>query len=260
MITTQQARMLGLHSNEKKTLNLLMMTKEGLTATAISEKISIPRTTINFYLKRLAKKGWVKKIVSKDSQYPLWFIKDTNEIKDIMAGFFTFLGITPSVLHTTTIKEGYECVMHAYNKILEAKKTERVYIIQGNRTPSATMENLPAKFIEKFLAVQKQKKIILEGVTSKKALSLFYNMNQKELLSHHHRLAVVYVLPDEYLNFDAEIFVFRNNVIIVQAIVGKSMIIQDENVALALKKIIELIEQYAEKVDINAFISNLIKK
>lgn len=261
MITIPQAELLGLTSQEKKVLNLLVTSKESLTATAISGHISEPRTTVNFYLKKLLNKGWVEKVKSPKSQYPLWRLNDEKKIiRDTISSFFTLMGITQNALATLTTREGYEQVKAAYERILEAGKTERVFVIQGSHSPSATLKNLPIEFIEEMHTTQKQKQIILEGITSEKGLSVFNGMTPRELQSHYGRLTVVYVIPDEYLDFDAEIFIFKNSIIIIQPGTAKSHIINDENVALALKKLIEFIEQYAQKVDVNSHIKELIKK
>lgn len=258
MITMPQAGLLGLTSQEKKILNSLVHTSD-VTATAISDHVSEPRTTVNFYLKKLLDKGWVKRVISQESQYPLWCLNDKNSIKNTLSSFFTLVGITPTVLTTTTIKEGYEQVKIAYEKILEAGKAERVFVIQGSHTPFAALQNLPIEFIEKIHTVQKQKPIILDGITSEKALSLFNRMTERELRSHYGRLTVVYVIPDEYLDFDAEIFIFQNSIIIIQPEAANSFIIQDESTARALKMLIEFMKQYAQKVDMNTYIKKLLK-
>jgi len=260
MITSDQAALLGVPSQEKKILNLLMTSKIGLTATAISDHVSEPRTTVNFYLKKLLDKGWVKKIKSPESQYPLWCLNDKSSIKNTLLGFFTLVGITPTALTTVTVKEGYEQIKDAYEKILEVGKTERVFVIQGSHSPFATIKNLPVEFIEKMHETQKQKPIILEGITSNSGLSVFDDMTMRELRSHYGRLTVVYVIPDEYLDFDAEIFIFKNSIVIIQPDTATSLVIKDENIALALKKLIEFIELYAQKVDVNSYIKELIEK
>ena len=251
---------MGMSFQEKKILNLLTTSKFSLTATAISDRVSEPRTTVNFHLNKLLIKGWIKKIKSPESQYPLWCLNDKSNIKNTLLGFFTPIGITPTGLKTVSVKEGYEQVKVAYEKILEVGKTERVFVIQGSRAPSAALENLPIDFIEKIHTTQKRKTIILEGITSEKGLSVFKNMTSRELQSHYGRLTVVYVIPDEYLDFDAEIFIFQNSIIIIQPVARKSLIVQDKNTAQALKMLIEFMKQYAEKVDLNAYINELIKK
>lgn len=260
MITSKQASLLGMPSQEKKILSLLVTSKIGLTATAISDHVSEPRTTVNFYLKKLLKKGWMKKIKSPESQYPLWCLSDKSDIRNTLLDFFSLVGIMPTALTTATVREGCEQVEAAYERILEAGKTERVFVIQGSRAPLAALQNLPIEFIEKMHTVHKQKPIILEGITSKKTISLFDGMTLRELKSHYGRLTVAYVIPDEYLDFDAEIFVIQNSVIIIQPMATKSFIIKDENTARALKMLIAFMEQYAEKVDMNSYIKERIEK
>lgn len=260
MITMPQAELLGLASQEKKVLNLLVTSKDSLTATAISDHVSEPRTTINFYLRKLLDRGWIEKVKSPGSQYPLWRLNDKRKIKDIVSSFFALFGITQNALATLTAKEGYEQVKAAYERILEAGETERVFVIQGSHSPFATLKNLPIEFIEEMHTVQKRKPIILEGITSEKGLSVFNGMTKRELQSHYGRLTVVYVIPDEYLDFDAEIFIFKNSIIIIQSEVAKSFIFKDENIARALKKLIEFIEQSAQKVDVNSYIKELLEK
>ena len=62
MINAEQANLLEFSPQEKKILNLLAENQKGLTATAISTLVKEPRTTVNFYLKRLAEMGWARKI------------------------------------------------------------------------------------------------------------------------------------------------------------------------------------------------------
>ncbi|MBI4088898.1 hypothetical protein HY415_02275 [Candidatus Kaiserbacteria bacterium] len=259
MLTSKQASLLGMLSQEKKILNLLITSKNNLTATAISKHVSEPRTTVNFYLGKLLHKGWTKKVKSPESPYPLWCLNDKSNIRDTILSFFTLVGVTPAMLTTVTAKEGYEQIKAAYEKILEVGKTERVFVIQGSRAPSAVLKNLPIEFIEEMHATQKQKPIILEGITGEKGLLIFNNMTPRELRSHYGRLTVVYLIPDEYLDFDAEIFVFKENIIVIEPESAKSLIIKDENLTHSLRLLISFIEQQGEKVDVNEHIKQLIE-
>lgn len=258
MITVKQASLFGLSPQEKKVLNLLAPSKKPLTATAISSLVKEPRTTINFYLRKLSLKGWVKRTKISKYPYPLWYLSEKSEIKNSIFDSLSTMGVPLDTLATTTTREGYEQVIAAYEKILEVGKTERVIVIQGSIAPSAALLNLPTEFIERIHSTQKQKRIILEGVTSNKGLSVFKNMSLRELKSHHGRLTVVHIIPDEYLNFDAEIFLFHHKAIIIQPSSSRALIIDDENTTQALNMLFNFIKEHAEKIDLNAYIKSWI--
>ncbi len=260
MINAEQANLLEFSPQEKKILNLLAENQKGLTATAISTLVKEPRTTVNFYLKRLAEMGWARKIKQTGYPYPLWYLVEKNEIKNTVSGFFASLGINADTTITTTATNGYEQVLEAYEKILAAGKTERVFVIQGRQAPEAALKILPIEFVEKMHAGHKHKEIILEGIASEKSMAMFEQMSVRELRSHYGRLAVVYLIPDQYLNFDAEIFVFQDNIIIIQPAAKKALIIRDQNTAHALRLLISFIEIHAQKINVNEYIQELIEK
>ncbi|OHA59911.1 MAG: hypothetical protein A2589_02625 [Candidatus Vogelbacteria bacterium RIFOXYD1_FULL_46_19] len=260
MLNAQQTSLFGLSTQEKKIVNLLNKSRVGLTATKIGVLVAEPRTTVNFYLNKLSDRGWVDKIKTTKSRYPLWFLKERNEIKNSLSGFFSSVGITLPGLTTLASKEGYEQVRTAYEKIIEVGKAERVFVVQGSRAPFAALKKLPTEFIERIHVAQKQKPIILEGITSRKSLSVFEKMSLRELKSHYGRLTIVYLVPDEYMDFDTEFYIFHDNVIIIQPITEKAYIIKDEVLVKTLKMIVEFMKQYSEKIDVNSYIKKLIEK
>ena len=260
MITAEQARIFGLVEQEKKILNLLLHSKNDLIATDICEKISEPRTTVNFHLRKLLAKGWVVRLKKPGFPYPLWRLVEKNNIKNSANNFFTQLGISPAALATSIPKEGYEQILTAYEKILEVGKEERVFIIQGSRAPEEALNRLSVEFVEKMHAIQKQKPIILEGITSQKGLAVFEKMNHRELQSHYGRLTVVYVLPDEFLDFDEEIYIFQKSLVIIQLGAGRSFVIEDETTARVFRMLIEFIKPHTNKINLNAYIKDLIDK
>lgn len=116
MLNTKQTNLLGLYVQEKKIVNLLNKSGGGLTATEIGTRVAEPRTTVNFYLKKLSERGWVDKLKFSKSHYPLWFLKERSEIKNSLLGFFSSVGITSPGLTTLTNKDGYEQVKMAYGR------------------------------------------------------------------------------------------------------------------------------------------------
>ena len=263
MITAKQKELIGLQPQEKKVLSALKVSDTGLTVTAISSLINEPRTTTGFYLNKLLKKGWATKMRNQGSPYPLWYIADKSEIGEVASKFFTDLGIhSPSLSDPSIVNKGngYEQVVTAYEETLRVSKTGRIFVIQGIRAPLAMLKNVPSEIIEKIQTIQKQKPIILEGITSPKVLLIFKNMSLQELRSHHGRLTVVYLIPDEYLDFDAEFFILKDKIVIIRPQAAKTFVIEDKEIVRALNMITSFIEKHAQKININEHIKKLIEE
>ncbi len=258
MISAKQAELLGLKRPEKKIINILSTKRSGLTVTALSALANEPRTTVGFYLNKLRHRGWTEKTGRFGFSYPVWHLTDKNEIRKITGGIFADFGKAESATGLVKIETGEEKILAAYEQIMVAQKAERVYVIQGKRALLAAAKNLPTEFVEKAHAVQKQKPIILEGVTAEACLPVLKNMTLRWLKSHWGRATIIHLVPDEFMDFDAEFFIFKNKVLVIQPAAEKTFTILDENVAHAFQLLTEFIERQTAKVNLNDYIGNLI--
>lgn len=260
MISAKQASFLGLQSQEKKIINVLSKQTEGMTVTDISRRTGEVRTTVHFYLKRLRERNWVKRVKASSHRYPLWYLVEKNIIKQTIFDFLTALHISSVTATTKTAQEGYEAIIDAYNEIMKVGKAERIFVIQGNVAVAAALDKLPTEFIKSAHAIQKTKHIILEGIIGAQAISLFETMSLETLRSHYGRLTIAHLVADKYLDFDAEFFIFRKKVIIVQPKAEKALIILDENISRALRLVFSFVEEHARKFNLNEHIKKLIEQ
>jgi hypothetical protein len=151
-------------------------------------------------------------------------------------------------------------ITREFTKILGLGTAERLYSIQGSGISKTLLKKIDTKFLADFHREVKRRKIILEGVIAESVLKLFSTMPPEQLETHLDRMTVVYVLPDELLDFPLDIFIFRDRVFFVDYESEQLVNIEDLALFRAFKALFLIAEQYGKKIDLNSHIRELQKK
>ncbi|MFH0852354.1 MAG: helix-turn-helix domain-containing protein [bacterium] len=260
----QAIKFLGISAAEQKILNILEQNGHCLVS-GIARKTKIPRTTVHFLLKKLARRGLTSPI--KIVNHKEWQMAGREEIlgdiKNLLVGFEK-PGETLGRVETETlgveIFRGKNKLQECYEKMFEAGKGNRVFIIQGNGSAEVVMKKLDKEFIYDFHKEFKKRDIIMEGVIGERVLELLKDLNLEELNSHYGRLIVAYAAPDEYLNFNFDVALFKNIAILVNIVEEYAMVIRNGSLVGMLKNFLKILIGNSRKVDLNAHIKKLIEE
>jgi len=227
-------------------------------------KTGVKRTTVNFLLKKLSARGLVNKIKVK-GHYE-WQMCEESKIKKLIDGLYGYFNpnetegtiqIPPDI--GIEIFKGKNNVMPAYEKILEDSYNHRFFSIQGNKSVYA-INKLNKSYIKFIQNKFRKYKIILDGVIGESSLLYIKNLGLDELKIYQNRLVVCYISPDAIIDFDLDIIIFKKMIIMANFEKNLMLIIKNENIYNAIFNMLEAIKLVSRKIDLNAYIKNLIKE
>src|SRR3989344_892265 len=220
-------RLLGLTEAEASTLMALLKTDPS-SVSDIAESSGVPRMAVHSALKRLSSRGLVRKL--PDPYRSMWKVKNLGKIKNVAEEAVQYLekenkeeapdgkeivGKIEAEDIGIEVFKGVRQVKRVYEETLTLSRAERVYFIQGNKSAEATLGVMDEEYLRSFHAKIKKRGIIVEGVAGEAVLKIFKKLNVPLLRSHMNRLLIGRVIPDEFADFNLDIFVFRNKAFFV---------------------------------------------
>jgi predicted transcriptional regulator len=232
--------------------------------TFISQKTNIPRTTVEFLLKKLAKKGLVAKI--KIANHYEWQKVNDTELAVKFRHLINNLDIYSEVIGKIEDKsliievfQGEKKIIEAAEKILKFKTHERVYYIQSTTSAQYQTAHFAEQFYTNFQNKLKKSGIIMEVIAAEGILAYFDKLSKKGLESHLGRPIVSYLVPNQYVDFEADIIIHQNNVMIFNYKNESIVLMKNNLISAIMMNFFELIMAHSRKVDLNEYIKNLLK-
>jgi len=237
---------------------------------ALGRKTGVPRTTLYTALEKFLMKGIAQKVrvgnhteweaVSPEELYRVakHNLQDLKESLPELEKLYGFVSdeVKPAEILIYKSKEGLK---KAYETILNLKRFDRVYTIEGNKSVSAKFKQLDSYSVD-WQEAFKKKGIILEGIISEQSLNIVKKAPQEVLQSHIDRKVIITVLPSEVMDFDADIMIFKNTAVITVVERNLSFIIHNREIANTLKHLFVALQSVGRRVDMNAYLKNLSSK
>lgn len=261
-------RGLGITQKEGEILLVLYATKRS-TVAELARQSKIPRTTIYTALASLLEKEIVIRV--KTGKRELWeaippkrllMMKQEHVIrlKTIVPDLEQLTMISESMEKSTVVQyKGVRGLQRVYDMILDLGKGERVFGFEGGRSSEKKMSILPQEYSRAWQAEVKRKGIILEVVVSDTLLEIVKSASREMLEAAKGRASITYVLPDDVMNFQSDILVFGHHVAIVTPKQLNAVVITDFMTSFAFKQLISVACQMGKKIDLNAYISQILK-
>ena len=242
--------MLDLSPKEKAVIAVLRNIGKASKISDISRSADLPHATASFILRKLARRKIAARI--RYDNHFRWIYQPTLDLID--PGFSQ-----ESKPFTATIS-GMQSILAEFIKTKELNPSERIYCIQGAGITKTILKKIDRGFIMGFHGLIKKRRMIIEGVIARSVLDLFKDMDSAQQESHLGRLTVTYILPDEFLDFPMDIFMFNGHVLLVNYESEKLVRIDDVAAFQAFKSLFRLAEQNGKKIDLNAYIEGLMNK
>ncbi len=240
---------LGLTKKEHVILDVLRSFALAQTETKIAEAAELPRTTVAFLLRKLEKRKLAERVRSHNRFQ--WKYRKHLDIFEVTEK------TTRSIMF---VKKGMYEISREMLRILDLPPSHRLLAIQGAGISQSLMKKIDYKFLLAFHEQLKKRHIIIEGVIAESVLKLFDKMTEGQLASHLDRMTVVYVLPDELINFPLDVFIVKDYVVLVDYETERFVRIDDEALLQAFSSLFYLAEQFGKKIDLNDYIRKLIEK
>ncbi|OGI83876.1 hypothetical protein A2997_00440 [Candidatus Nomurabacteria bacterium RIFCSPLOWO2_01_FULL_36_10b] len=264
MFTNKDLKILGLSASENEILKALQ--KKPYSPSFLAEIIKLPRTTVTFLLNKLKERGLIEK--SKVGKRFFYKTVAKTELSYILRKISNHLDPNAALFEITVgkrqseieIYKGKEKMKEAFHKVLKVNRGNRVYGLQGNKSIEKSLNKIEWDFIYKYHNTLKKKGIIMEGISGENSLKMFEGMSNKQLKSHLERLTVIYLAPDEFFDFDLDILVFQNIVMMINYDEETILLIKDSKIQETMQKIIAFMETHSRKIDLNTYLRDLINK
>ena len=270
--TDKSFKILSLTDTEVAVLNSLPTPKN---VQKITEDSNVSRTGINHVLKKLTSKGLVKcESVGKRKMYASVTLQELSKkfqqtLDEIEIANTDKKGakIKISKEDEFIIHIGTREIIPAYRRIAAENKNERIRAIQHHRSWNELIEKISPEQLVEFNEAIKKNHIILDGMLKKSAYSAYKQEIKTNPAKHTEavkslegRMADYTVFPDNFFNYDAEIWIFKTTTLIINWHEEVAIEITNANMTGFLKDMFEFVKAGGNKLDHNKEIRELLKE
>lgn len=266
-------KILGLNKTEKKILGSI----ESFSSVQQIAKVSgISRTGINYALEALIQKGLVK--LGRNKARKTYQAINSTELAEAFLESSRKVDLLDYLKEQTRLKSagnqkvrihlGLNEVIAAYFSIVNTSRDERVRAIQHHRSFLEIIEKLtPPKLVE-FNRIMHKHKIILDGMLNKGA----YKSTQEEIAREpekykpvaeslgEDRIADYTVFPDQFFNYDAELWLFRNTALIINWKEEIAVEIDNEHITGFLRDMFKFVKACNLKLDHHRVLREVLQR
>jgi|GEM_PF-1190558 len=263
-------KILCLSDFEKRILHSLATAKR---LNEIAGETEIIRTSVAYNLKQLIDRGLVQRVkFGKRYRYIALSPTQLSTELNICIDEIQLQNITKKGTRIKTneddefiIHVGPEEIIPAFKQIAYGNKNERIKVIQHHRSHNKIIEKLtPEQTIEWSQAIIKNN-IILDATLNEGAYDSYY----KEMLSDpskykdvtaslEGRMADYSLFPDKRFNYDAEIWISKKTVLIINWEDEVAIEITNLQMTGLLKEMFEYVKQSSKKIDHNKVMRELL--
>jgi len=264
MFNKEAVKLLALSKEENKIFDFVDAIPHS-TVTNIASETKIPRTTVHFLLKKMAKRELVERIaVNGHYEWKIFSPTDISQrLRKLLQNFESKTDILGGIEGQgigVEVYNGKERIKEAYKNILKVGGNERVYVIQGNKSAKRALEKIEREYFFDFHKAFKKKRVIMEGIIGESTLEIFKKLTADELESHADRLIITHIIPDQFIDFYIDIIMCGNHVFFVNQEEEKVIFIKNNSIFQAFKSLFAFIRDNSQKIDLNAFIKKIIEE
>jgi len=266
--------LLGLSRAEEKVL--FIIASEKLSVSEISRRSKIPKTTLNYVVRKLENRGLLEYI--KKGERKLWMISDAHDL----CNRFTALGesfggrtgegiTTISISRNTRVEiyQGTESLYKLWGKFVSLHKTERLYAIQPDKSFNSAISHIIKKLSFKDLVDMNEKilnsNIIVEALVHErsvesiaKTISSFGHDPVPFLAGFLNRPADTARLPADFMDVNAEMYMHNDTFTIIHWADTTAVSITNKDVTRFFKEMFESLKYFCEKYDQNERVARKI--
>lgn len=277
MFNEESRQLLGLSEHENTVL--FVLGDDAWNITALSKEAEIKRTSLYPILGRIHERGLVKKV--RKGKRTLWKRISAPELQDKLfalaerhKGQDTVrkeeVGIIASQESEYHLYRGEEKLFQIYESFGMLAKNTRLYGIQPNISAYSVMKKFPYDRLVKINGNIKKNQIIVEALLQENFLEYYVAHLKKEgkskekirelLSAYGGRLAITTYVPKDTLDFDSELFFYRDVVTFLDWQEMVAVVIKNKDIAGIMKDLFELMKLSGQRVDQNPKVNELVEK
>ncbi len=261
-ISRPDQSVLGLSHTETSIL-VALAKQSPASISNLARLTKIPRTTVTFLLGKLKKRQLVEKI--KVNNHFEWQALESNTVSKRLVQAINKFNIqheaAKSISSENLVKvfTGRKGLENAYKLMLEAGE-DRIHFIQGHHSAVKSSKRLDQEFLDGLNEQVRQQGVILECLLGRGSLDVFHTFSIAELESSLDRRVILYLIPDKYINFDLDIVIINDVIAFIDPAQATTILLTNPVLSSALKQLSDFMKSCATKIDLNAFLRDLIKR
>ena len=215
-----------------------------------ANRLSTKRTTLAFRLHKLAERNLVERV--KVRGHFEWRL--TYEGRKLLGEE------SGNVEFKIKYYNGTKNVKNIIDRILREGSNERIYFIEPYQQTKALFSTYTPKTQAYFARLFQEKKNISEGVSSSKNLELLSQYSKKVLQNMLGRMAIIYVVPDQYLRFKNMLMTQKNSTYIFDFTKEQAVEVQSELFSKSIVSLVLSLQALGKKIDLNEYIRNILNQ
>jgi predicted transcriptional regulator len=250
-VSTEEQLLLALSKREVRVLNHLESHGMGTNMQQLMQIIKSPRTTLNWTLQQLQKRGLV--YADQVGREKIWY---SNLRKSLIRSQGQSL---TSIAGGMEVGNGTAEIIKMYEIALSLHKRERVIIIEGKQAAVLIAQKAGIPFIIQWHTIALEKELIMESIVTKdtvlKIKSGEIDKKVVESLSRFN-LWVGYAISNGLLHSSASILLFRDSLILVDWKTERCVSVHNREIISIIKEMAEGYKTFATQVDMINIVKN----
>lgn len=238
----------GIGLSEKEARILLSLLEKGsMTVSDLARLVNMPRTTVAFVLEELNRKGYAERV--RVQGHFEWEAVDLSTIvDDVVLRFRSFENEVPllrEIVKTQDWGRNFSVrayttsvgMIKAYNLLIELSRGDRIYYFEGRASVEAKF-HFSEEVHLRWQEAARQAGIIIESLESEKLFDHVWDMRSEEFWKGHlGRSMILYLLPDEIMNFPCDICAFGKTVMLFIPGKDTAIVVESKELSEALQKL-----------------------
>lgn len=243
-ISNDELKLLSLNKNEIRLLKALEG-RQGVSLQELSERLSVPRTSVYWPLSQLQKRNLVGyEMVGKRKR---WYSRVGE------SALRRKLGALESVAGDVRVVEGVENIQELYRLALDLHPAERILILEGNVSVRSIAREAGTSFMAEWHGRALEKQIIIESIIGEtvyaQLLKRAINPIVVRSLARLERW-IAHIVPDVWIHTDASLVIFRDSAILADWSRAHAVFINTPEVVALMRGLCEGMRFAGRKVDI----------
>lgn len=200
---------------------LRLIGKKSSYTSEMAKNLRVGRTTLQYRLKKLERLGLAKNTNKGRKTIWLPIFKNTHN----KSHFKIYKGVE---------------IIHAYEQLLSVPKHTIIFGVQGSEAARTEFSILPGLFIKKAHKIFKRKKIILKGVSNKKALDYFSGLDDSMVKSHKGRTLGIKLFSGNSFLSSGEIMSTKKILLLSNPQSKQAVVIKDRGITIIVYDTLQL--------------------
>lgn len=256
-MTLNEQKLLGLSKREAATLKALR--RQSLSVSALSRETAIPKTTLNYLVRKLAKRGFLISLPHRRRQ--LWALDVKNKFNS-SSGFNQPSEIKIPISPETTLEiyRGAKNIFKLWQKLSASPGPERFYAIQPDKSFNQAMERLldktPYEDLVEINSRFKKHKIIVDGIVHERSADTVPKTITKKgydparfIAGFPGRIAATVKLPDDFMDLGVEMFIRGKMFVVIYWADELGLVINNREVVSFFKEMFQSVKFLCKRYD-----------